>query len=139
MAPWPHKEGPMKTVLVVDDEECIRSVIRDVLENPDCRVLEAADAASGLDLARLEMPDLILLDYCMPGTSGTQVVERLQQGPTAYIPVILMSGLGDITMFSIIANNAAAYLIKPFSRTELLMKMNEVMIPSVPAGSGLAA
>ncbi len=83
----------MRTVLVVDDEECVRDLVRTVLQNRDCRVLEAPDGYAALDCAQHELPDLILCDCRMPGLSGRQVLSRLRGDRTAAIPVILMTGL----------------------------------------------
>ncbi|MFB3915844.1 MAG: response regulator [Terriglobales bacterium] len=118
----------MTTILVVDDEECVRDVVRDVLDNPDCRVLEAADGASGMELARSQSPDVILLDCLLPGTSGVEVLHQLKQGATAHIPVILMSGEeADERICRAVITSGAGYLLKPFGRSDLLMKIREVI------------
>jgi two-component system, OmpR family, phosphate regulon response regulator PhoB len=121
----------VKTILVIDDEESVRFLIHDVLVNPDCRVLQASDGANGLELAARETPQLILLDYRMPGTSGIEVLRSLQENPqTANTPVVLMIATGtDETLYGLLAASAAAYLLKPFSPSELLLKMQEVLTP----------
>ena len=130
----------MKKILVVDDEECIRDVIRDLLENPDCRVLEAADADSGLELARSQMPDLILLDYRLPGSNGIEVLDLLKQGATANIPVILMSGAdADENLYRLVLASGTGYLLKPFARSDLLMKIREAMVGAKVSPSPAAA
>jgi CheY-like chemotaxis protein len=110
----PVQELVLRTILVIDDEECIRSVIADILEGPGCRVVAAADGASGLASARHYVPDLILLDHLMPEVSGAEVLGWLRaDAATAAIPVIMMSGMPGA------AFTAAAYLAKPFTPAEL--------------------
>ena len=67
----------MRTVLVIDDEAPIRLLCRVNLEAEKMRVLEAADGDAGLDTARQERPDVILLDVMMPGRNGWEVAEEL--------------------------------------------------------------
>ena len=67
----------MTTVLVVDDEAPIRLLCRVNLEAEGMTVLEAADGEKGLELARAERPDVVLLDVMMPGRSGWEVAEEL--------------------------------------------------------------
>lgn len=125
----------MRTVLVVDDEECVRDVVRAVLENRDCRILEAQDGEAALDRARHELPDLVLCDCCMPGLSGPQVLSHLRNDRrTAAIPVILMSGFRDEeTEMAGRFLNANGYLLKPFRPVQLLEEMRRVF--SLPPAS----
>ena len=69
------------TIVVVDDNEPNRAVIRFLFEPPDYRVLEAADGLTGLELIRAEQPDCVLLDLAMPGLNGFQVLDRLAPSP----------------------------------------------------------
>lgn len=120
----------MKTVLVIDDEKCLRELIREVLEGPDCRVLLAGRASEGLELARREQPDLMLLDYIMPGISGMQLLQTLKTSPeTAAIPVVVMSGMDAESVVNDLAHGAAAYLQKPFSASKLRLLMKELSVP----------
>ncbi len=131
----------MRTVLVVDDEECIRDLVRGVLQNRDCRVLEALDGYTALDCVRAELPDLILCDCRMPGLSGAQVLSRLRaDARTAGIPFILMTGLRDEeTEMAGRFLNAQGYLLKPFRPVQLLEELRRVLNPTPhpasPAGS----
>ena len=82
----------MTTVLVIDDEAPIRLLCRVNLEAEGMQVIEAADGATGLEVARAESPDAILLDVMMPGLDGPSTVQRLRANPeTREVPVILLT------------------------------------------------
>ncbi len=119
----------MKTVLVVDDEECIRDLVRVILENAECRVLDAADGSTGLEVATRERPNVILLDCRMRGLSGEDVLKKLHaDGRTAAIPIIMMSGVLKecVADYSRVLN-ADGYLVKPFRPVELLQEIEHVL------------
>src|SRR5678815_414139 len=86
-----NNDGEMTTrVLVIDDEAPIRLLCRVNLEAEGMEVLEAADGPSGLEKARSETPDVILLDVMMPGLDGWRVAEELlDDGRTRSIPCLL--------------------------------------------------
>ena len=87
-----RRRGPVETVLVVDDEESYRYVLRGLLEGLGCRALTAADGREGLRRARADAPDAIFLDLVMPDLTGFEVLEQLKADPaTAAIPVIIHS------------------------------------------------
>ncbi len=119
----------MSTILVVDDEPCIRELIRDVLEGRGCQVLEAADACQGVRLCRSEHPDLVLVDLTLAGSSGIEVLQSLQQSPeTAAIPAVLMSGYGaDESLSRRVARAPAGYLAKPFGASDLMRTVAAVL------------
>ena len=87
----------MKTsVLVIDDEAPIRLLCRVNLEAEGMLVLEAADGPSGLDTAKREAPDVILLDVMMPGLDGWRVAEQLlEDGRTRDIPIIFLTARAE--------------------------------------------
>lgn len=86
----------MKRVLVVDDSPGYRGLLCKFLGTHGFAPLEAADGEVGLVRARAEKPDLIFMDWCMPGRSGAEVVRSLRLEPgLASIPVVMMSGLKD--------------------------------------------
>lgn len=71
----------MKTIVVVDDNPASRELIREVLDSPEHRIMEAADGRQALDLILASDPDLVLLDIQLPGLDGYSVVRRLRQNP----------------------------------------------------------
>ena len=112
-------EDSSPTVLVIDDEATARDLVRRLLEREGFRVLEAADGASGLALARAESPALITLDVLMPGMDGWAVLGALkQEATTSAIPVIMVSVLDEQQMG--FALGAADYVTKPVERARLL-------------------
>ncbi len=119
----------MKTILVADDEPSIRLLIRTTLENPDCRILEAATGAAALAVAKRLPLDVIILDWMMPGISGLDVLRALRNDPhTAQIPVIMVTAMGqEQHRAEGTALGAQAYLLKPFSPLELLQLTQQVL------------
>jgi signal transduction histidine kinase/CheY-like chemotaxis protein len=84
------KHGPVETVLIVDDEEAARYLVKKHLQGLPYRVLEAASGAEGVRLARAERPQAIFLDFVMPGMSAFEVIDELKRDPaTRCIPVIV--------------------------------------------------
>lgn len=84
----------MKRVLVVDDEQSVRSLVSLSLEGPDCKVEAFGDGRDALEALGGEYPDLILLDVGLPGMPGDEVLRRLRADKrTATIPVVLLTGL----------------------------------------------
>ncbi|HEV8688023.1 MAG TPA: response regulator, partial [Gaiellaceae bacterium] len=82
----------MTKVLVIDDEAPIRLLCRVNLEAEGMDVSEAADGPSGLEKARAETPDVILLDVMMPGLDGWRVAEQLLDDPlTSGIPIVFLT------------------------------------------------
>ena len=83
-------------VLVIDDEDPIRLLCRVNLEADGMDVVEAADGPSGLEAARAEKPDVILLDVMMPGLDGWRVAEQLLDDPaTADIPIVFLTARAE--------------------------------------------
>jgi DNA-binding response OmpR family regulator len=87
----------MPRVLVIDDEAPIRLLCRVNLEAAGIEVSEAEDGKSGLDAARAERPDVILLDVMMPGMDGWQVFDQLlQDESTAKIPIVFLTARAEL-------------------------------------------
>jgi len=109
------------TVLVVDDEAPIRLLCRVNLEAEGMTVLEAADGDRGLELARSELPDVILLDVMMPGRSGWEVAEELlADETTSGIPIIFLTARAEIRdRAKGIDLGGVDYVTKPFNPVEL--------------------
>ena len=111
----------MTTVLVVDDEAPIRLLCRVNLEAEGMTVLEAADGDRGLELARSELPDVILLDVMMPGRSGWEVAEELlADETTSGIPIVFLTARAEIRdRAKGIDLGGVDYVTKPFIPVEL--------------------
>jgi putative two-component system response regulator len=118
----------MKT-LVIDDEAPIRLLCRVNLEAEGIEVLEAPDGASGLELARREKPDAILLDVMMPGLDGWSVAERLlAEDATKAIPIIFLTARADLRDRARgMDAGGLDYVTKPFNPVELASLVREVV------------
>ena len=119
-APAIEKDRPgTRTVLVVDDDEGVRRLLSLELEPYGLRVLEAADGAEGVRVAKVEKPDVVLLDVLMPKMSGWDALRDLKESPeTRGIPVILLSVVENRAFG--LALGALDYLVKPLGRSDLL-------------------
>ena len=118
-----------KTVLMVDDEANARKVAKLILEREGYRTLTASNGEEGLVLAKVEQPDVILLDIMMPKMSGYDMLKRLREDQdTQQIPVIIVTARGtehDIaTSFKL---GAVFHLQKPYETKDLLQKLQVAM------------
>ena len=109
-------------ILVAEDEQDLRSLLRMNLAEEGYDVLEAADGIAALALLQRERIDLALLDVMMPGLDGLNLLRKLRQ--TSAIPVILLTARGE-EMDKVLGLNLGAddYLTKPFSMAELLARI----------------
>src|ERR1044071_9219122 len=107
----------MKKILVIDDEEWLREMVHLALSQKGYDVVEAGNGASGIEVARKELPDLILCDVNMEKVDGYLTLSSLRNEPTtASIPFILMTGLADNAgMRHGMELGAEDYLPKPFT------------------------
>lgn len=125
-----------KTVLIVDDEAPIREMIAVALEMGDYGYLEAGNAKEAHELAVDRRPDLILLDWMLPGTSGIELVRRLKREEvTAQIPVIMLTAkTEEDNKVRGLEIGVDDYITKPFSPRELVARLKAVLRSSTPAG-----
>jgi DNA-binding response OmpR family regulator len=116
-------------VLVIDDEAPIRLLCRVNLEAEGMSVIEAGDGPGGLDLARSEQPEVILLDVMMPGLDGWRVAERLVEDPvTREIPIVFLTARADIRDRARgIDLGGLDYITKPFNPVELASLVRTVV------------
>lgn len=111
-----------RCVLVVDDDESIRELCRVVLATEGYRVVEAVDVPECLVRARADEPDLILLDWMMPGQEGIEALHALKLDPrTREVPVVMLTALDSLANITVATYNGAdGYLSKPFEVADLL-------------------
>jgi two-component system phosphate regulon response regulator PhoB len=119
----------MASVLVVDDEPDIREVIRFALEGAGFRVYEAGHADEARKLLASETPDLMLLDWMLPGRSGLELAQQLKQSAsTRSIPIIMISAKGEEEdRVKGLDTGADDYIAKPFSPREMVARINAVL------------
>ena len=120
----------MKTILIVDDEADIRDILRIRLANhPGFRILEAANGSDALELTRQQRPDLIILDWLMPGFNGMEVLKALRESPElTIIPVIMMTVKSELSAQAQGQGmGVVAYLIKPFDAARLMETVEKAL------------
>ena len=114
------------TILVVDDEAQIRRALNSILSTRGYRVLSAADAEEGLDLAVEHTPDLIVMDMALPGMSGLEACRELRNWYAAPILVLSVRGV-DADKIAALDAGADDYVTKPFSAGELLARVRALL------------
>ncbi|HZT52797.1 MAG TPA: response regulator [Gaiellaceae bacterium] len=116
-------------VLVIDDEAPIRLLCRVNLEAEGMHVLEAADGERGLDLARDEQPDVVLLDVMMPGLDGWLVAERLLEDErTRRIPIVFLTARAEFRdRAKGLDLGGIDYVTKPFNPLELAPLVRDLL------------
>ena len=118
----------MARLLVVDDEEKIRLIIRKYAEMEGHQVTEAKDGIEAVSICALEDFDVIILDVMMPGMDGPEVFRRMQEDErTQGIPVFFMTAVTDRDrVLECMEMNPEEYLVKPVSSSKLLKKLSDL-------------
>ncbi|MGQ0658831.1 MAG: sigma-54-dependent transcriptional regulator [Chromatiales bacterium] len=115
-------------ILVVDDEETIRSLLREILEDEGFEVSVAGSVAEAQDARRARRPDLILLDIWMPDGDGITLLKEWAQGYGLEVPVIMISGHGTVeTAVEATRLGAFDFLEKPLSHGKLLVTIERAL------------
>jgi two-component system KDP operon response regulator KdpE len=123
-----------KTILVVDDEPQIRRVVKHALADDGTRVLEAATAREGIDVAAAERPDLIVLDLGLPDGSGEEVCREVRGWSQA--PILVLSARhSDTEKVSLFDAGADDYVTKPFSSAELKARVRALLRRAVTSAA----
>jgi two-component system cell cycle response regulator DivK len=116
-------------ILVVEDQEDNRRIIRDLLTSAGYELMEAMDGEAGVRLADTERPDLILMDIQLPVLDGHEATRRIKQNPELRaIPIIVVTSYalsGDDA--KAMAAGADGYVAKPFSPRELLATIRKLL------------
>ena len=119
----------MTKVLIIDDEAPIRLLCRVNLEAEGMDVVEAGDGPSGLDLARAELPDVVLLDVMMPGLDGWAVAqELLEDVHTDAIPIVFLTARAEFRDRARgLDIGGVDYITKPFNPVELAPLVRDLL------------
>ena len=120
----------MRKILYIEDEHNLQKVFRDFLEKKHYKVISAFDGKTGIEIAKKERPDLILLDIILPHIDGIGVLKKLKENPKLRsIPVIVFTNLGSMENIErAIELGAKTYLIKEqYSLEEVEEKIKEVI------------
>lgn len=127
-----------RKILIVDDEPAIRDMLRVALEMADYNCMEAGNAQDAHALVVDEKPDLLLLDWMMPGTTGLELARRLKRDEvTADIPIIMLTAKGEEdNKIQGLDVGADDYITKPFSPRELVARLKAVLRRADPQING---
>jgi DNA-binding response OmpR family regulator len=119
---------PLKTILLVDDDNEIVETMRTLLEDRGYRIMVARDGNSGLTIAERENPDLLILDMMMPKKSGFLVLEKLKTRPGGLIPTIMITG-NEGSRHRAYAEMLGVkdYIRKPFAMEKLLRSVDQIL------------
>lgn len=114
-----------KNILVVDDDDDVRTIISAVMASADYDVREASGGEEALAAIGAKEPDLVLLDYMMPGLSGLEVCQKIRALPGgSFIPVIILTARTELQdKIAGLASGADDYVTKPFQHEELLARV----------------
>jgi two-component system response regulator MprA len=116
----------MSCVLVVDDDNDIRGLVRELLERSGYDVLEAPDGNEGLRVFYAEQPDLVILDVSMPGLDGWGVLERIRE--LSDVPVVMLTARAEeLDKVRGLRAGADDYVTKPFALEELLARVRALL------------
>lgn len=118
----------MKKVLVIEDDLNLANSLKEAIEDQDIACINAYDGESGIDAAKKESPDLILLDLILPKKSGFEVLsEAKQQNELKSIPVIVLTNLEDgKDIEKVLSLGADSYLVKAnYSLEEIVKKIKD--------------
>ena len=118
---------PLATVLVCEDEDALRELVRITLDGFE--VIEATDGETALELARSERPDVVLVDLMLPRTSGLEVIRALKGDPaTAGMRVVVLSAWRE-SADEALAAGADLFVAKPFDPGDLRTLIEGMLLP----------
>lgn len=126
------------SVLVVEDEEALSAVIKYNLKKANFIVTSIEDGLQAIEVAKSNRPDVIILDWMLPGMSGIEVCKTLRATQeTASIPIIMLSAKGEeVDRITGLDYGADDYISKPFSPDELVARIKAILRRLRPAFSG---
>jgi twitching motility two-component system response regulator PilH len=125
----------MARILIVDDSPSQLMGIRRIVEKLGHEALTAEDGAAGVEAAKRELPDLILMDVVMPNLNGFQATRSITREPTTkHIPIVLVTTKDqDTDRVWGMRQGARAYITKPFSESELADMIQQMLGGDAPA------
>lgn len=125
----PESEPVVGRILIADDNEQNRELLEAYLSGDGHEILMAADGQQTLDVARSQLPDLVLLDIMMPKLSGYEVCAQLKQGETTRrIPILMVTALKDTAdIQKAVDAGADDFLSKPVHRLELKTRVRSLL------------
>ena len=134
-------DKPQRTILMIDDETNSRMLAKLLLEREGFRVVTAPNGQDGLLLAKVEQPDIVLLDVMMPKMSGHETLRRLREDiDTKHIPVIMVTARGaEHDIAASFRLGAVFHVEKPYETKDLLQKIRVALSLRAQESSGQQA
>ena len=125
----------MVSCMILDDSGVIRKVARRIIEDHGCKVMDAADGHAALQICRRNIPDLILIDWIMPGMTGLEFIIEFkklfgQQSPDTSL-VYCTHEMDIPAMTKAKRAGATHFFMKPFDKKSLTRKLVEIGIPGI--------
>ncbi|MBN2203251.1 MAG: response regulator [Candidatus Aenigmarchaeota archaeon] len=119
-----------KKLMVVDDEESIRELVKAIFENEGFKVIVASSGLECLEELKKERPDLILLDMMMPKMSGRVTLEKIRADPKTKdikVAFLTVARFSEVGLESLKKMNISDYITKPFDNDELLKRVKKIL------------
>lgn len=117
-----------KRVLLVEDDEAVRRMVRVTLEMHDYEVIEAKDGLEGLLLLEMEKPDAVVLDLMMPDVGGERMLAQLRSAPeTKRTPVVIITGKPEVAPEVIGLVGRENFFPKPFDPEAVIGRINSIL------------
>jgi CheY-like chemotaxis protein len=124
-----RRRARLPLVLIVDDDSDARATHAEILRQRGFRTAAAADGETGIDMAVVARPDVILMDCSMPGMSGSEAAERLKRDArTRAIPIVMLTGFAPSTRITASARDCDAYITKPSTADVVAATLRSVLI-----------
>ncbi|MBY6053759.1 response regulator [Cytobacillus firmus] len=120
----------MKKILIAEDEEILRMLIADTLEDGDFEVDEAEDGEEALKLLEKKQFDLVILDYMMPGLTGLDVIRKIrgEQALNKEVKILMLSAKSQQNeQEEVLKAGADYFMVKPFSPLQLFEKVGKIV------------
>lgn len=122
-----NNEHAAPTILVVDDEKSVRDLVAIIIASRGYNVASAADAIEGLKLVETLRPELVLMDYMMPGVDGLTALGQMRaEFPDTYVIMLTGKGSEEIAV-ALMKGGASDYIIKPFNNHNLMERIEHVL------------
>ncbi len=132
-----ERRGAAQRVLVVEDEDDIRTLVRYNLEQEGFKVDEAGDGAQAYEMVRRRAPDAMVLDLMLPGMPGLELCQKLRAEPaTRTLPILMLTAKSsEVDRILGLEMGADDYVVKPFSPRELVARVRAVLRRSQAHGA----
>lgn len=124
-----EREGPLASILVIEDSEADRILIQRTLERKNYSVILVHDGEAGLKIARERKVDLIILDYFLPGKNGVEICKTLKEDEkTKSIPIIFLTVVeSGEAILECYGEGAESYMHKPINAKDLLREIKSIL------------